>query len=107
MKHYFQNLHSSENRRMHLFLLAYLFSGLVGLAIGKVFSSMSGVIIAVSVTFLLARKLTKTIYTKVKVTCPLCNGEELKENFTLQCKSAEYECKQCHSLYVEGVLIEK
>lgn len=107
MKRYFQNLKSAENRRMRFFLLAYLFSGLVGLAVGKEFSQMSGVIVGASVMLILAWKLTELIYAKVKVTCPVCDGQELKENFTLQCKSAELECKQCHSTYVDGVLVEK
>lgn len=107
MKPVFQNLKSAQNRRMHYILLSYLFAVSVGFGIGLAYPSLIGVIAAVLITFLLAWKLTALIYKTIKAPCPLCDAQELIENFTLQCRPAAFECKECNSIYVDGVLIEK
>lgn len=98
MKRYFQNLKSAENRRMRYFLLAYLLAGSVGLGTGILFYSIKGAIVAILVTYFLGWKLTALVYAKVKVPCPLCDAQELTENFTLQCRPAKYKCKECNSV---------
>ena len=107
MTRYFQNLELAQNRRMRYVLLAYLISIIVGLGIGIYFSTLMGVMSALLVTYFLGMKLTELVYKKIKAPCPLCDAQELTENFTLQCKPAKYQCEECNSIYMKGVLIEK
>ena len=107
MARYFHNLELAQNRRMRYLLLAYLLSVIVGASIGICFPSITGVIGASLVTYFLSMKLTEFVYKKIKAPCPLCDAQELIENFTLQCRPARFECKECNSIYMKGVLIEK
>jgi hypothetical protein len=107
MKRYFQNLKSAQSRRMRYILLSYLFAGSIGFGIGLYYQSVVAVIVAVLVTLLMGWKLTGLVYKNIKAPCPLCDTQELTESFSLQCRPATFECKECKSTYVEGVLIEK
>jgi len=107
MTQYFQNLDLAQNRRMRYILMAYLFSILVGVIICLYFSNLPGMMSALLVSFLLSKKLTGFVYKKIKAPCPLCDAQELSEKFTLQCRSEKYQCEDCNSIYMKGVLIEK
>ena len=107
MTRYFQNLESAQNRRMRYMFFAYVLSIIVGLGISIYFSTLMGVMGALIVTYFLSLKLTELVHKKIKAPCPLCDAQELTENFTLQCRPAKYECKECNSIYIKGVLIEK
>ncbi len=107
MTRYYQNLELAQKRRMRYTLLAYLFSIIVGLSIGLYFSTLMGIIGALLVTYFLSMKLTELVYKKIKAPCPLCDAQELTENFTLQCRPVKYQCQECNSTYIKGVLIEK
>jgi hypothetical protein len=104
VKRYFQNLKYAEDRRMRYILLVYLIAGFVGIGIGLFFYTINGIIAGIIVSYCVAWKLAELINEKIKLSCPLCESKELTENFTLQCRPAEYECKECKSVYVEGVL---
>lgn len=107
MARYFQNLELAQNRRMRYMFLAYLISIIVGVRIGLYFSTLMGVMGALVISYFLSKKLTGLVYKKILAPCPLCNAQELTENFTLQCRAAEYQCEECNSIYMKGVLIEK
>jgi len=85
MTRYFQNLELAQNRRMRYIVLAYLIAIIVGLGIGIYFSTLIGVMAALLVTYFLSMKLIELVYKKIKAPCPLCDTQELTENFTLQC----------------------
>lgn len=104
---YFENIKSAEKRRLRYFLLAYLFAGIICVAIALFFSTANGVIAGLMMGYYIGWKLTELIREKIKLPCPLCDAEELEESFTLQCKPSEYKCSECDSVYKEGVLIEK
>lgn len=106
MTRYFKNLELAQNRRMRYMLLAYLISIIVGLGISLYFSTLMGVMGALLVISFLSIKLTKLVYKKIKAACPLCDAQELTEKFTLQCRPAKYQCEECNSVYMKGVLIE-
>lgn len=107
MTRYFQNLELAQNRRMRYIFLAYLFSIMVGLGIGLYFSSLVGVMSALFFTYFLSMKLTELVYKKIKAACPLCDAQELTEKFTLQCRTAKYQCEECNCVYLKGILIEE
>lgn len=107
MKQYFDSIKLNENRRLRYFFLAYLFAGLIGLGIGVLFKTVNGIIAGIIMGYCIAWKLTELIRIKIKLSCPLCDANELTENFTLQCKPTAYECEACKRIYVDGVLIEK
>jgi len=107
MTRYFQNLELAQNRRMRYILLAYLISIIVGFGISLYFRTLMGLMVGLLVIYLLSMKLTALVYKKIRAPCPLCDAKELAENFTLQCRPAQYECKECKSVYMKGVLIEK
>jgi hypothetical protein len=107
MKRYFKNLQIAENKRLRYLLLAYLVATSFGLAAGVVFNSVAGIVIGIVLTSILCWIMTALVNAIVKVVCPLCNAQELTEKFTLQCRPAEFECKQCHSVYADGMLLNK
>ncbi len=107
MTRYFQNLELAQKRRMRYLLLAYLISIIVGLGFGLYFSTLMAVIGALLVSYFLNMKLTELVHKKIKAACPLCDAQELTEKFTLQCRPAEYQCDECNSVYMKGVLIEE
>jgi hypothetical protein len=107
MTRYFQNLELAQNQRMRYIVLTYLISIIVGLGISIYFSTLMGIMAALIVSYFLSLKLTELVSKKIKAPCPLCDAQELTENFTLQCRPEKYECKECNSIYIKGVLIEK
>ena len=107
MKKTFESIKQNEIRRMRYFFLAYLIAGLVGVGIALFFKTLNGVIAAIIMTYCVSWKFTELIRTKIKLSCPLCDANELTENFTLQCKPTAYECEKCKRVYVDGVLVEK
>ncbi len=107
MPHYYQKLELAQNRRMRYLLLAYLFSTIVGLGIGFYFNSLMGVVCALLLVSFLIVKLTELVHKKIKAPCPHCDAQELTERFELQCRPAKFQCEECNSIYIKGVLIEK
>ena len=122
---HFKNLKSAETKRMWYFFLAFLVSGIVGVAVGlslvwvldwglepgPYFYSTAGKIfstsIAVFVAFFIGRKLTALVGETVKLSCPICHHATLEEQHTLQCQPVKYECKHCRSVYRDGNLVGK
>lgn len=122
---HFNNLKLAEAKRMWYIFLAFLVSGVAGIAVGLSLVLMVGwrldsgpnfystigkifsISIAVFVTFFVARKLTALVCEKVKLPCPLCHQATLEEQHTLQCQPVKYECKHCRSVYRGGKLVTK
>tara|TARA_R110000822_G_scaffold159476_27_gene299611 strand:- start:16503 stop:16850 length:348 start_codon:yes stop_codon:yes gene_type:complete len=109
----FQNLKAAETRRMWFIFLAFLVSGIIGLGVGLglyfyvITGTVFATIIALLCVYFFGMKLTALVDAKVKISCPICSASELEENYTLQCRPAEYECNHCNSVYRDGVLVEK
>ena len=78
---YFENIKSTEKRRLRYFLLAYLFAGIICVAIALFFSTANGVIAGLMMGYYIGWKLTEVIREKIKLPCPLCDAEELEESF--------------------------
>ncbi|MFT5395572.1 MAG: hypothetical protein ACI85N_000759 [Gammaproteobacteria bacterium] len=107
MTRYFQNLELAQNRRMRYMFLSYMFSIIVGLGVGIYFFSLFGVMGALLTSYFLSLKLIELVYKKIEAPCPLCDAQELTEDFSLQCRPAKYQCEKCNSVYMKGILIEK
>ncbi len=93
------NLIVIQRRKMVCILHVYLLSGVVGCLILTAFPFID-VIVAPAAAFGLVWILTGIVNKPVQVRCPLCDANELKENFVLQCRLSEYQCERCQQHYL-------
>jgi predicted membrane channel-forming protein YqfA (hemolysin III family) len=96
------SLVDTQHRKMLFTLLAYLVSGTMGLLVLLSLPFNAGIIVAPLVAFGLGWWLTRLVHRWVQPHCPVCDSNELTENFTLQCRLPEFQCERCQQRFVGG-----
>jgi MFS superfamily sulfate permease-like transporter len=110
MNRKYPNLKAAEKRRSNYLALVVTISFLTALAVGVYLQTVIGVVVGVVVASVLIWKLSRLVYSKIKVSCPICGSVNLNENYANTPRHSnakvEHTCSDCGSFYIDGQLIE-
>jgi nitrate/TMAO reductase-like tetraheme cytochrome c subunit len=110
MNRKYPNLKEAEKRRSNYIALVIMASFFAAVAVGVYFQTMIGVIAGVVVAGVLIWKLSRLVYSKIKVSCPICGSGNLNENYANTPRysndKVEHTCSDCGSFYIDGEFVE-
>ncbi len=110
MNREYPNLKEAEKRRSNYLALVIMASFFAALVIGVYFQTVIGVVAGIVVAGILIWKLSRLVYSKIKVSCPICGSVNLDENYANTQRysndKVEHTCSDCGSFYIDGELVE-